>query len=803
MSIIATLASPQASKISGGYKTSKNQFPQYEKVDPKDKQQPEYCIDVARAGYSALMNDRMFYPSFSYDYIQQLRDYGIGRQDPQYYINKLKEVNPGGGNSGDTSTNNSSGESKRKGMYNLNDQVISIAVNLKNALHGVMESYEEDIFIDAVDNDSVSEENKAMFEAIFDTEMQSFTKAMEEQYGVPLSSAQSFPSDITVDEIIDYKETGGFKTFWAENMEEVIHYTELISDWSTTIKRKFIDDGIDINFMAARCVFDHSAQKEKWEYVDPANFAIQYSIEKNFKDAEYAGYFSLEKIGTLVSYGFSSDELITAAKKYEYLFENPKNVDWGSYKWTDGWSNKLFDFKIPVFHFSWVDVDVKKHAKYTNTYGKTTIRDINFDEELEAIDENGQKKGIKNEYMNTRMKRAYQCSWVVDTDMGYNYGLVPNQTKESQLPFKAWRGVSGNSNMVFGSIIESIVPFLDHLQLAWMKYQDALAKSHPGGYAINIRLLQHLKLGGKKIEPLDAYKMFWETGRFPYMDVPIGEDYKGGAVTPLTRIEGTTGELMQVFEHEIQFVSAMIDKLTGITPVSLGALPDKDTPVATQQMASTGTSNVIKPMISGMFEIKRSLADMTSKRIPLLFKNIVKVREAYGRIIGDDGVEVIKNAYRNGAEYGLSMEVRPDAEAKQRLYEMVQTALSRSRDGEASIDLDQAMYIREQIEAGGNLKKLQRKVALDLRKAKEEAFAKQQALIDRQSQQQSQQKAAQQQGEMQIKQQDLQLAIALEDAKTKNEAYLEQLKANLDYKKSLMDRRSDLIKQKQTEKVSI
>ena len=63
--------------------------------------------------------------------------------------------------------------------------------------------------------------------------------------------------------------------------------------------------------------------------------------------------------------------------------------------------------------------------------------------------------------------------------------------------------------MIFGSLIESIVTLLDHLQLAWLKYQNNLVKSHPGGYAVELRLLQNLKIGGELIDPLEAYKMFW------------------------------------------------------------------------------------------------------------------------------------------------------------------------------------------------------------------------------------------------------------------------------------------------------
>jgi len=385
--------------------------------------------------------------------------------------------------------------------------------------------------------------------------------------------------------------------------------------------------------------------------------------------------------------------------------------------------------------------------------------------------------------------------------MVYDYGLVPNQTRKSnldaQLPFFAWRGISTNRKMIFGSIIESIVPFLDHLHMSWLKYQDSLAKAHPGGYAINLRLLQNLQMGGKKLDPLDAYKMFWKTGRFPYMDTPIGENYKGGAVLPISRIEGSAGELMTVFEHQIQFVSAMIEKLTGINPVAMGATPDQDTGLGVQQMASAGTNNVIRPLINGIFEMKEMLATETSRRLPLLFRNVKKSRATYSRIVGAESVDVITKAERNGAEYGLYLEARPNGEDKATLIRVIEEAMQRGRDGEASMSAPQGMYLIERINSGGNFKKLQRQADFMIRKAQQEEFEKKRALIAEQSQQQAQQKQAEQQGELQAKQIDHKMNLEIEDLKFRHELALKQAEANMNLENSLREAKLKLITEKE------
>ena len=796
-SIIAVLSK---ARITEKYKVAgKYTFPAYESVDPEDKRKSDYCIEVARAAYSNLMRDRTSLPTDYYNYIQVLRDYGTGNQSWTYYSNKFKDVEPTSQNSSQTTTLNSRiiDENKRTGEDNINHKIMSIATALKASVHGMFETYDEDIYVNSVDNESGAEEERAMYEALFNTQIGAFTKLINDTYGIPIHNESAMPKDVSVDELELYKETGGFKTLWAESIEELIHFTEEFSKWDRILKRKFLDDIMDINFSAARVKHDPASGLEKWEYVDPANFAIQYSQDQFFEDAEYAGYFTLEKLGELVEMGFDSKKLISAARNYEHLWDNPTDVDWGSYERSLTISNKVFDFKIPVFHFQWIDVDVKRFVQMNNRYDKTYIYKLPFGEKLKPLSDYKKRNGLSQEEFRTRLRKAYQVSWVVDTDMAYEYGPIPNQTRksrrEAKLSFVAWRGITTNRKMIFGSLIESIVPLLDHLQIAWMKYQDAVVKAHPGGYGLNLRLLQNLKIGGKAIDPLEAYIMFYKSNVLPYMDTGIGENYKGGSVIPITRIEGSQAELMNVIQAEIAFVVQMIERITGIAPTAMGVTPDANQPVSSTQMALQGTNNVLKPMLNGIFEIKRGLALETSKRIPILCRNVKTSRESYSRISGKTSIDIITEAERHGAEYGLYMEARPDGQDKQDLITMLQEAMKRGRDGEASVNIGQAMYIIERIKSGGNFKKLQRQVDFMIRKSEEIQFQKKRALIAEQNQQQAQIVQAQQQGKMQEKQLDTQSQMAIDNNKSQNKIREMQIEKNMQLRVDLEKQRMELM----------
>lgn len=769
MSIIAQMS--KMDDINKDYSSEKYTYPQHENVPPEIKQTKGYCLDICRYAYSMLIRDKTAIPVNWYSYIQVLRDYMSGSQSKTFYDNMLRRYDNSGLLSGQATANGA--ESARKGVENISSRIASIATNLMNAIHGMYDEYEEDIYVNSIDNESGAEEEKAMFEAMFEAKMAPISNLIEKNYNIPVGSSSNIPQDVTLEEMQIYKDTGGFKTYWAESMEEALKHTFHISKWDKIIRRKLLNDGVAINFMAARSIYCKKTKKEKIEYMDPANTYIQHSTENMFDDAEYAGYLTLEKVGTLTEKGFDSEDLMKAAWKYRDYLDNPYIDDWGEDSQTRSpMDSRIRDIKVPVFHHYWIDVDEYQNKKITNKFGVFKIHKKDINAKIEDLSEERVAEGYTQEVYKTRLKQVYQCSWIVDTDLAYDYGRVINQVKkdrEVELPVKVWRGECTNPRMVFGSIAESIVPFLDHLQLAWEKYQDAMSKYHPGGYKINFRLLSNLSIDGEKLQPYEAYEMFWNTNVMPYMDTPIGENYSGGDVSPISRIEGSGTEGLVFFQNEIRFVAEMIERVTGINPVTMGRTEQGITATATS-IASVGTQNVLRPIINGIFEVKEKLGTYASMRIPLLFRNIKGTEEVYSKIIGKESVQVIKDAESIGAEYGLTMEARPSDEDVRDLNEMINVAIQRGRDGEASINLGQAMYIKERIKSGGNFKKLQRQVEFMIRKQEAEIFEKKRILIQEQSQQQAAQSQAASEAEMKNK---------LMDAKISEESKDKDLKRSM------------------------
>lgn len=799
-SIIAELY--EDSKIQSDYgETGSFDMPMHEKIDPKLKSEAKYCVDITKSGFSLLMRNRSALPGSAYRYIQLLRDYGTGNQPEDLYVNMFRK-----GKSGETDTSQAgydtdgvwtqTPQGRREGIENLSTQVVSVATNLKSALHGIFSSYDENIYVNNLDNTSIAAEEERMYGALFDAENLDFIKTMRDQYGVDLMGQDKLPGDVTLEELQVYKDMGGFRSEWAWSMEQLIKYTELESGWEETIKRKWVDDIFDLNTIAGRCYYDSETGEERWGYCDPANTTMQYSINSDFDDSDYGGYFTLERFSKLSEKGFPRDKLISAARRYEYFFGNLRGLNWNDITAGNFYDDRLSRYQIPVFHYYWKDVDVKRTLKVKNEYGRETNYDIEFEKEVKPLSDYRKKKGIKQNERKTRIRRTYQCSWVVDTDMAYDYGISPCQGRKSKkepiIPVFMWRGVTTNENTLFGSLVESIVPFLDNLQLAWLKYQESLIRSNSGGYLINLRLLQNLEIGGKKITPIDAFEMFWRTGKMPYMDSPLGENYKGGSVLPMTRIEGDAGELMAITSNQIHFNLSMIEKITGINPAPLGQSPDKDQPVSSVRMSSMGTNNVIRPMFNGIYKMKEKLADLTTKRIQLLLRNNSDSRKSYGRIIGDRSVEILSKMERLGSEYGIYMDARPSEEEITLLMNGVEEALSPGRDGKIDINLSQYMYIVEQIRSGGNIKKLSRDLSFLIRRNEQERAQAHEASIRAQTQQQAQMKQSEAQLDLVKEKAKTASQMAIDDNEAKNEAKLKQLEANLKYEESLVKQKQNI-----------
>ena len=145
------------------------------------------------------------------------------------------------------------------------------------------------------------------------------------------------------------------------------------------------------------------------------------------------------------------------------------------------------------------------------------------------------------------------------------------------------------------------------------------------------------------------------------------------------------GERIRETSEAFALIFTMIENITGLNPVALGTNPDPNAPVGTTQMALNATNNTLKPFITSLFELKGSLARSLMMRIQIGIRANEDIRKVYAGLIGETDLEMLRQAEKLGAQYGLIVRQRPSGEYKQELSRYIETALAASRYGVNSL----------------------------------------------------------------------------------------------------------------------
>jgi len=253
-------------------------------------------------------------------------------------------------------------------------------------------------------------------------------------------------------------------------------------------------------------------------------------------------------------------------------------------------------------------------------------------------------------------------------------------------------------------------------------------------------------------------KMWKQTGILPFMASRYG-NYAGGAVTPVTPLPNNLLVGLQGIQADFNMIFQLLSEVTGINPVALGQSPNPEAPVSTTEAALQATTNVIKPIITAMRELKENIAVSLMSMIQTGIKADSGIAKSYELIVGPSGLEYIKKAEKSSVMYGIKMEAKPDQLFKQSMSKYIQIALQNGRDGKAGVDLPEAMLLEERLLRGEDITQLRQDLAFFLARSKKQQEQKERENIQLQNQglqqleaMKGQQKQQEQQGDMMITQ---------------------------------------------------
>lgn len=751
------------------YKNKEYPFPSPE-ISSEKKNKKEYCIPCAESIYSKYIRNRA---GVKYSYaslFSELRDYGLGQQSEDKYKPFLSSSTKDTEQVSDIDgswTNNR--DYARKGWSNISWDIVSPAGKIRAMIKGLFDDIDFDVMADAIDADSGAEEEDRKWRlwATTRAEIRGATDRFRIKAGLPLDRPQFIPDSL--EELEMFQAAGGFKMGYAMAMEKLVKHTGEISNWDD-IKDKYLDDLLDYNVIFGKEDFDEDSDKSKWRYVDPEDMVMQFSKYEDFRDAEYAGEFREIKLSQLyqklLQEGYKEEKIREIAELYCGLLGNPPKDKWKDYE--DNYKN----FSVVVFQSEWIDSDKTKKIKYVNKYGKTRFLDY----------EENKKVSKKEQLVSSTKKCLYGCTWIVGSDIAYDYGKVYYQPSPSpKTVHLTYRGVKISGK----SLTQTLIPIYDDIQKGWLKYQNSAAIAFNDGYVIDWGMIQNISDGDKKFSPTDLIKMYKQTGVMPFRSTPVGQaTYRGGAVVPITRVPGGMGESLNQAVMRLQLQFKLVEDLTGLSPVALGASPDPDAPVTTTERSLQATHNSLKPLIRGIFKIKDMLARSSSIKIQQLCKWDEQSRKEYEKVIGESDVMALVQAKDSSVEYGIKLEARPTSADKMDILRAAEIALQPGRDGVPGIDFDDYTYVKERINAGGNLKEIRFYLAHAKKKAKEEAFQKQQQLVQMQNE-----------GNQKLKETEAQKAILTEKLKVQGQIAIDNNEYQNDMRLKMMDINKEYIKE--------
>lgn len=763
------------------YKTGQFNWPNRD-VHSDEKQTPEYALAMAKMIYHYHLNDRTGLKYSNSTYYNTLRSYGLGRQPEdiykKFFNTNQKDNQPIDSNGNDARDYNGNASSLRKSYNQLNWDIMSPAVKIMDMIKGLLYDYDFDVVANTIDPDSGAKLERQKYRLMAMADHLQTLNEMRAKAGLPIVIEEFLPG--SREELELYEASGGFKLNYAKTIEKLLKHTENVSKWDE-LRDKLQEDLVNIGAAFARDRFCETRKKVIWEYVDPDNLIIQYSRYNDFRDSEYAGeikYLTISDIRQMLP-EMEESELMSIAKRYSGMIDNPREREWNHYKRVGNDGTRGYDdFRVMILDLEWIESDAEYKVEFTNKYGKKKVIDGKFGEIL-----NDEKRKTKV----YRTKNRYKCKWLVHTNTVFDYGLDFDQTRpqdtEVSLTVHGYK-ISGKS------ITERLKPIYDQFQINWLKYQNAISRAYYDGYAIDFSLLMNIHDGGKKFGFRELMDLWKDTGLLPYMSKNVDGRYVGGGVLPIQKIPGGIGEVLNETVVTFNLLFKMIEDITGFSPVSLGATPNPDVPVKSQERSLQATQNSLKNHILSTYRLKQYLAENTTARLQIGCRHNWEIfKKAYAGVVGEHELKVLKIAESSHVQYGIELVTKPTELDRQEIMRAAEIALQAYNQGNPGIDLATYTYLVEKLNNGSNLKQIRLELAYSIKKDEDRRLQEKQMLIQEQAQANMQMKQAEIQGRQAEKQIDVQAEMQLEEQKYQNKKKLLILEKNLEFSRNLTDAR--------------
>lgn len=636
--------------------------PQSVKVTPK------YCKEYAKAFHeeaahlpteAALTRNNKNYKRY--------RQYARGEQSQLQYKELLGLKKAKDGKPPNTS------------FRNLNFEILKVAPKIRNVLVNKIVNQGYRMTAKAIDPKSISERRKyksKLVEFIVNKEeierFEKFTKIGLERpvegEAPPMNLLEidpymdMNPKDISSMEVLD---------FITQNYHE--------NDWNQ-LGKEIAGDLVDLGIGGTRQFIDVDG-RIKIRRIVPENCVTNRCIFPDFRDLIRFGEYIEMTVGDLKRRTQNS----FGEKAYQDIANKVTNNKYNNttqnfYYQADSYSFAYDHENVTVFECMWYSTDTDTHIKYTNGAGNTRLKkqasdyvpfrgDVNVNGGNGLSDEEFNKMNAgKEEIIRTQVRNVYTCSWVVDTEHVFNFGLMKNMLRSAT----NWQDTVMPVTLIstdFMSTMGLIEQPLDQVQLNYLQMQSHVQSSKPPGIAIEKRALARLQAGTKKLDPKQALELFAETGNIIY----DGYDDHGSPLNQHPFKELTNGLSAGASDHfnfMLQWVD-VIRNLVGLNAMTEGQTPPERLGRDVAHLSMGASDNAL----SHLTEAFKSLYERTARNVFYLLQNNVQRMEPE-QISESLGSESYKYFMLNRdlalKDMGIILEEGPNDAIKERISQRLQ-----------------------------------------------------------------------------------------------------------------------------------
>lgn len=555
---------------------------------PRKKAKNDYGLQSAKAMYYS--KNRMGYSVFTQDGRDDLAlvELAQGRASMQNIRRMFGFYSEDG-------TTNQDDDS----LAYIDIQNINLATKYVNRAVAKLQKYKYKIGLSAVDPISIEEAKE------YDARIKAFY-ALKDHYETIGVRAQDFYKEINVEVLPEFQEELLFNLSVNQKIRKIIDGEKTIQLVNSTINDVGqLQRQTDWDFVVRGHGHIHAYHDDNGmprnEYIEPRFWGSSYCKNEDFRDAEYQFFIDFITMNRFKqeAQGKLTQEEIDRVER-QYCWPNTST----NYQVLPSQMGEYDGLRyVPVMRFYFLSNDHTAIATWRNDEGNLMIDERHYNYQPKE----SKKKDLR--VIQNVYTTVYGGSWVVDSDIVYNYG--PKDIPRSNLVNARLPIISFAPNMKNGryvSLLAQMIEPLTMINVTWNKIKDILAKGRLGIMTLNLSAFEELALGkgGESWSPRQAIEFLMQTNTA--VSRTNDDPYRTG--NTMKAVEFTaTGVTLADYFNTMSTCIRMLDDLSGSTLAETNDLPDRLTSKTMMANVAAG-SDAIEYLVNAHSQMYFQLSHM-------------------------------------------------------------------------------------------------------------------------------------------------------------------------------------------------